>query len=113
MTYPNDPRTPTGDPILPGPHPRRGRQWTGYAIGGALLTAGLVLVGCGATHQDAPKPELPGLTLTRQQEIQEPNGYRNAMFGCLGPNGVYITSAKSDDTLASSIFVLANDPMCR
>lgn len=84
------------------------------ASGLGLIVAGAALGGCSFfTHHSAPSPTNQPANLPRSQEIQEPHGFRNVIFGCFGPNGVYVTSANADDSLPSSVFVLANDPQCR
>jgi hypothetical protein len=89
---------------------------------GVLL--GLILVGFSATagscetHSDAPSPTgnnvRPG---TNARVIQEPDGFRNVSFSCMGTTGVYVTSdgygGTSATHYASGIAVLANDPACK
>lgn len=82
---------------------------------GMNLTAAaaiLGLAGCG-THASGPDPATgntrPG---TNQRVIQDPYGYRNVAFSCNGTVGVYVTSAGADDSLPSTVAVLANDPNC-
>jgi hypothetical protein len=84
------------------------------ALVATILAAGVVLAGCGASHQDAPDPTAanthPG---TNEAVIQEPDGFRNVAFACHGTTGVYVTSrGVSSDVITSGIAVLANDPAC-
>jgi len=89
-----------------------------FLLGAALL---LVLSGCGNSSQkDAPEPTPANIVNgTNTQVIQMPDGFRNIAFTCYGPNGVYVTSrgvyqagGEHATPLASSVFVLANDPHC-
>lgn len=78
-----------------------------------LILAALALVGCSSTHQDAPNPSPSNIVNgTNQYVIQEPDGFRNVAFSCFGTNGVYVTSRSNVDSLASSLFVVVNDPHC-
>lgn len=78
----------------------------------------LALTACnlgGGTKSSAPEPT-PGHVIdgTGTTVIRMPDGFRNVVFTCFGPNGVYVTSrgGDTDTTLPSSVFVLANDPHC-
>jgi hypothetical protein len=81
-----------------------------------------ILVGCGAsTKTDAPEPTPDNIVNgTNTQVIRMPDGFRNIAFTCYGSNGVYVTSrgtyqtgAENATPLASSVFVLADDPHCK
>lgn len=77
----------------------------------------LTLTGCGSeTKKSAPDPA-PGHTmqLTQVRTIQQPNGFRNIIFGCMGHKGVYTSSRGGDftnNTTTSSITVVKDDPDC-
>lgn len=78
----------------------------------ATALIGLGLAGCG-THASGKDPASGSIQQgTNPRTIKMPYGFRNVTVECFGPNGVYVTSAGSDDSLPSSVFVLANDPMC-
>ena len=82
----------------------------------SFLFSALILgiVGCSATHRSSPNPTDENIVNgTNSHIIQEPNGYRNVAFQCFGPNGVYVSSRSTVDTLPSSIFVVVNDPQCK
>lgn len=84
------------------------------AIVATVIAAGVILAGCGETHQDAPDPTSanthPG---SREEVIQEPDGFRNVSFACHGTTGVYVTSrGQSSDVITSGIAVLPNDTAC-
>lgn len=74
----------------------------------------LALAGCGdKSHADAPTvPEDRIITLTNVHVVKAADGFRNVYFGCQGSNEVFITSAGSDDTLPSSVFVIPNADDC-
>jgi hypothetical protein len=77
----------------------------------SLIAVGL-LAGCG-THASGKDPVGANIQQgTNAHTIQMPYGFRNVTFECFGPNGVYVTSAGADDSLPSSVYVVANDPMC-
>jgi hypothetical protein len=76
------------------------------------VTAALTLTSCG-THANGTDPTSGNTQQgTNQHVIKEPHGFRNVAFSCFGPNGVYVTSAGGDDSLPSSVSVVANDPNC-
>lgn len=87
------------------------QKYTLAACGFVGFVVVAVLAACGGTHSSAPDPK--GTYGTRAHVIQEPDGFRNVTFSCYGPDGVYVTSAKADDTLPSGVAVVANDPNCR
>ncbi len=82
--------------------------------------AALALAGCNATKADAPEPTPSNIVNgTNTQVIRMPDGFRNIAVTCYGTNGVYVTSrgvyeagGQNATPLASSVFVLANDPHC-
>jgi hypothetical protein len=77
-----------------------------------LVVAILLCLGAcsDSSHQDAPS----GTKDTGPADIINfPAGYRNVAHKCDGPNMVYVTSAGQDDTRASGLYVVANDPRCR
>jgi len=77
-------------------------------VGGFGLTAG----SCGS-HQDAPTPDKDHIfNGTNAVVIQSADGFRNVYFSCFNTTGIYVTSAGGDDSLPSSVAVLANDPAC-
>lgn len=89
-----------------------------FLLGAVLL---FVLTACGNNSQkDAPEPTPANIINgTNTQVIQLPDGFRNVAFTCYGSNGIYVTSrgvyqagGKDATPLASSVFVLANDPHC-
>jgi len=104
---------------------RTPNHWRGFAKFAALVVAGCtalyLFAGCGKqTKGDAPEPTPNNIVNgTNTQVIRMPDGFRNVAFTCYGPNGVYVTSrgtyqtgAKDALPLASSVFVLPNDPHC-
>lgn len=89
------------------------RKRTATAIAATGLAAVLALTGCG-THSNAADPTSDNTKSgSNQRVIKEPYGFRNVAFSCLGPNGVYVTSAGSADKLPSSVAVVVNDPNCK
>jgi hypothetical protein len=63
-----------------------------------------------SSHQDAPSGSKDA---GPADIINFPAGFRNVAHKCDGPNMVYVTSAGQDDTRASGLYVVANDPRCK
>jgi hypothetical protein len=88
-------------------------QLTAVGLFASAIIATVAISACGSTHSNAPDP-VPSNIIdgTNQHVIQEPDGFRNVAFSCFGSNGVYVTSRSNVDSLASSLFVVPNDPHC-
>lgn len=77
------------------------------------VVAAASLTACG-THASGADPTSGNTQQgTNQHVIREPYGFRNVAFSCFGADGVYVTSAGADDSLPSSVYVVANDPQCK
>lgn len=79
-----------------------------------LTTAG----SCDESHESGPEPA-PGsfVNIPNGRGFKAPEGYRNILAFCDGPNMVYETSRGStstgvEGTTSSSIYVVPNDPRC-
>lgn len=94
------------------------KDWSKWTIGAVGVLVGItsgVLVSCSSTHQDGPDPTAanthPG---TREGVILEPDGFRNVVYSCNGPDMVYVASrGQTSDVISSGIAVIGNDPLCR
>lgn len=78
--------------------------------------------GCDDSHTSAPDPtpgsftdvdKIPG---NQMHGAKMPDGYRNIIVFCDGPNMVYETSRGDSGSVAegtsSTLYVVANDPRC-
>lgn len=70
-----------------------------------------------STHQDAPAPAAHCPEIcdgTHIRVTNMPDGYRNVVSACdQYGNMLFVTSAGSDDTRPSGIFVVPNDLHCK
>lgn len=97
---------------------RRTRRLAVVATGLTVVLA-LTAESCDS-QQDAPEPTPENIINgTNTQVIQMPDGFRNVAFTCYGTSGVYVTSRGAYQhggdgavPLASSLFVVPNDPHC-
>lgn len=89
------------------------------AVGAVTLASG---DGCDDSHTSAPDPtpgsftnveQIPG---NKMHGAKMPDGYRNIIVFCDGPNMVYETSRGDSGSTAegtsSTLYVVPNDPRC-